>query len=118
MYDDNVIEKCARAAHEANSDYCRKVGDAVIEWDSMDDAMQNGVKNGARMVLDGTTHEELHAAWSKSRLADGWVHGPVKDFATKRHPCLVPYAELPEAQRRKDAIFAETVRATYASLAR
>lgn len=42
--------------------------------------------------------------------AEGWVFATVKDFAAKTSPNLVPYAELPEAQRAKDALFQRTVR--------
>ena len=28
----------------------------------------------------------------------------MKDPAAKTHPCMVPYADLPESQRRKDAL--------------
>ncbi len=39
------------------------------------------------------------------KVAEGWVWGPVKDPAQKQHPCIVPYLNLPIAQRRKDALF-------------
>ena len=32
-----------------------------------------------------------------------------KDETRKTHPCLVPYEQLPEEQRRKDAIFIDAV---------
>lgn len=51
-----------------------------------------------------------------SRIAEGWTYGPVKDFAAKTSPCLIPYADLPEAQRRKDALFQSVVRAVGVAL--
>jgi RyR domain len=39
------------------------------------------------------------------KLADGWIYGVEKDAESKTHPCLLPYAELPVEQRRKDALF-------------
>ena len=53
-----------------------------------------------------------------SRIAEGWVWGPVKDFDKKTHPCLIPYSELPLEQQRKDAIFQGVVRGVAAEMQR
>lgn len=45
------------------------------------------------------------------KLAAGWRLGPVKDLAKQEHPLLVPYSELDEAARRKDALFSAVVHA-------
>lgn len=44
----------------------------------------------------------VHEVWAAGRIADGWVWGPVRDDAMKRHPCLVPYEELPEEEKEYD----------------
>ena len=45
------------------------------------------------------------------KLAEGWSWGVgPKDVVEKLHPCLVPYADLPEKQRTKDFIFHGIVR--------
>ena len=36
------------------------------------------------------------------RLRHGWTLGQVRDEARRRHPSLVPWADLPEPQREKD----------------
>jgi len=46
--------------------------------------------------------ENAHDLWAARRLADGWTHGPRRDDALKQHPCLVPYADLPEPEKRYD----------------
>jgi ryanodine receptor 2 len=46
--------------------------------------------------------EHNHDVWAQQRLADGWTYGPARDDARKRHPCLVPYAQLPEAEKVYD----------------
>lgn len=116
MSNDKIAEACARAAHEANNVYNAAIGDKVFTWDEMTDAMRAGVISGARMALDGKTPADLHAAWSASRVAEGWVYGTTKDLVAKTHPCLVPYDELPEAQRRKDALFQSVALAMSAAL--
>ena len=46
--------------------------------------------------------EHNHDLWAEQRLADGWTWGPRRDDAAKKHPCLVPYAELPESEKEYD----------------
>jgi ryanodine receptor 2 len=43
-----------------------------------------------------------HDTWAQQRLADGWTHGPRRDDAARKHPCLVPYEELPESEKEYD----------------
>ena len=46
--------------------------------------------------------ENAHDLWAAERLAQGWTLGPQRDDAKKLHPCLVPYAELPESEKEFD----------------
>src|SRR4051794_27620678 len=46
--------------------------------------------------------ENAHDLWAAQRLADGWTPGPQRDDAAKKHPCLVPYAKLPESEKEYD----------------
>lgn len=46
--------------------------------------------------------ENTHEVWAKRRLAEGWTFRPHRDDAAKVHPCLVPYAELPESEKDYD----------------
>lgn len=53
----------------------------------------------------------VHEVWARTRIAQGWSYGPERDDATKKHPCLIPYEELPEAEREYDRNTAvETIR--------
>jgi len=49
--------------------------------------------------------EELHGSWMQSYFAMGWVYGEKYDREKKVHPDLVPYADLGELERDKDAVF-------------
>ena len=40
--------------------------------------------------------------WAQRRLAEGWSWGPERNDAAKKHPDLVPYAQLPESEREYD----------------
>lgn len=43
-----------------------------------------------------------HDIWARLRFAQGWTYGPVRDDATKQHPCLIPYEQLPESEKDAD----------------
>lgn len=59
--------------------------------------------------------ENAHDLWAKQRLADGWQDGPTRDDAQKYHPCLIPYADLPETEKIYDRQAAmETLKAIMA----
>jgi hypothetical protein len=49
--------------------------------------------------------EELHGSWMQAYFAMGWVYGPERDPQAKTHPDLVPYAQLGQLERDKDAVF-------------
>ena len=49
--------------------------------------------------------EELHGSWMQAYFAMGWVFGEDYNLTLKIHPDLVPYAELGQLERDKDAVF-------------
>ena len=49
--------------------------------------------------------EELHGSWMQSYLSMGWVYGDKYDRENRVHPDLVPYADLGQLERDKDAVF-------------
>ena len=49
--------------------------------------------------------EELHGSWMQAYFAMGWVYGPEYSREAKTHPDLVPYADLGQLERDKDAVF-------------
>ena len=55
--------------------------------------------------LRSRSPEELHGSWMQSYITMGWVYGPEYDREKKIHPDLVPYADLDERDRIKDAVF-------------
>lgn len=50
-----------------------------------------------------------HEVWAAKRVEDGWSHGPARDDALKKHPCLVPYEQLPESEKAYDRVLVEQV---------
>jgi hypothetical protein len=49
--------------------------------------------------------EELHGTWVQAYLDMGWVYGETYDREARIHPDLVPYNELGQLERDKDAVF-------------
>ncbi len=49
--------------------------------------------------------EELHDDWVKAYEAMGWVYGEKRDPEKKTHPDMVPYWDLGQLERDKDAVF-------------
>ena len=46
--------------------------------------------------------ENVHEVWAKARMDEGWTYGGKRDDIPKKHPCLVPYDELPEEEKEYD----------------
>lgn len=99
-------EQIARVVHEANRALQTEQADPTIP---VSPARRSAVE-GVRGVLNGASAEESHEGWTRFKVEHGWTLGPVKDEEKKEHPLLVPYDELPEAQRLKDSLFGAIVR--------
>lgn len=52
-----------------------------------------------------TSPEELHGSWMQAYYEMGWEYGEEYDRGMKRHPDLVPYAQLGQLEKDKDAVF-------------
>ena len=46
--------------------------------------------------------ENVHEVWAKARIDEGWTYGEKRDDIHKKHPCLVPYDEVPEEEKEYD----------------
>jgi hypothetical protein len=109
-----TVEKTAMVCHEANRAYCATIGDDTQKpWHEAEQWQRESAIKGVefRIAHPEALPSAQHDAWAADKLADGWKYGPVKDPEKKEHPCLVEYGQLPEAQRRKDLLFALIVHA-------
>lgn len=113
MIDDGLVERAAAAAHEANRFYCRALGDhSQGSWAETLPNIQDSARTGVRAIVDNPkmTPADQHQCWLDFKKADGWVYGENKDNEAKTHHCMVPYDDLPDAQKTKDLIFGTIVR--------
>ena len=54
------------------------------------------------LALTELLARNTHEVWARQRLADGWRYGARRDDTAREHPGLVPYDQLPEAEREYD----------------
>lgn len=104
----------ARIAHEVNRAYCLALGDtSQVAWDEAPAWQRESAMHGVRFHRKNPTASAdlSHEMWLVQKETDGWTYGPVKDVERKRHPCCVPFAELPVEQQAKDYIFRAVVHA-------
>lgn len=102
------INHIAAICHEANRAWCALNGDHSQPWwygapKWQRDSVINGI--GHALKYPDATPSDSHANWMAQKIADGWTYGEVKDADAKTHPCIVPYDQLPEVQKKKDALF-------------
>ncbi len=107
------VEAIARVCHDANRAWQIATEDPAPSppWDEAPQWQRDSAVDGVRHALNGASPEQMHQAWCDYKTADGWTYGAMKDAEAKTHPCLVPYAELPPEQHRKDDLFVAIVQA-------
>ena len=107
-----TVEQMAEATHEMNRLWCLANHDeSQGRWIDAPDWQKQSAIMGVQGIVTGkiTCPRDSHESWMEQKIADGWTYGEVKDVGNKTHPCMVPYHDLPPAQRAKDAIFFYTV---------
>lgn len=113
MTQEEIIELCAKTAHEVNRTYCRAIGDeSQTVWEKAPEWQKQSARTGVRFIIQNPHlgPSAQHDCWCEEKLRDGWKYGSVKDPEKKEHPCLVPYEDLPHYQRHKDTLFGAAVR--------
>jgi hypothetical protein len=107
------IEVAARVCHEAIRALQQATGDPepVPSWDAATEEQRRSTILSVGRALAGASPEQVHDEWRADRDAQGWTWGPVKDSRARRHPCLLPYDQLPPVQQVKDKLFLAVVAA-------
>lgn len=108
------VPEIARVAHEVNRAYCQSIGDdSQPSWADAPEWQRSSAINGVEFHLANPDADPAasHENWLREKEADGWVYGPAKDPDARRHPCMVPYGDLPQEQRCKDFLFRGVVHA-------
>lgn len=100
-----VCHQANKAWCEANDDYSQK------DWCEAEEWQRQSAISGVifRIGNPDKGHDIQHNSWLEEKVKDGWVYGEIKDAEAKTHPCIVPFEELPEFQKKKDSIFCAIV---------
>ena len=53
--------------------------------------------------------QNTHEVWSRQRLKDGWSYGKERNDTAKKHPDLVSYDKLSEAEKNYDRVVVQEV---------
>lgn len=109
-----TVEDIARICHEANLTYCRALKDhSQLPWEHAPEWQRNSAIMGVAAIVSGSVKhpKDSHESWMKQKLSEGWVHGEIKDPEKKTHPCIKPWLDLPDEQKRKDMLFLAIVNA-------
>ena len=46
--------------------------------------------------------KNVHEVWAQGRIDEGWTYGEERDDVNKKHPCLIPYEDLPKSEKEYD----------------
>lgn len=106
--------KIAIMAHQVNKIWCELNGDySQPDWGNAPTWQIQSAISGVQHVINNPDAgpSASHDSWLAEKEADGWVYGKVKDPSKKEHPCMVPYDQLPDVQKKKDSLFVAVVKA-------
>ena len=113
-------DRIARTVHEALSAWRVANGHKPLKpWDKLKQADRASTYASVDYVIAHPEADprEQHDQWLDQKARDGWTYGETRDDRRKLHPMLRPYAELPEFERRKDALLNAIVRALHSESA-
>lgn len=107
-----TVLQIAMVCHQANKAWCEANDDnSQKDWHEAENWQRQSAIMGVEFRLNNPNagHDAQHNAWLEAKTKEGWVYGEVKDEEAKTHPCIVPFEELPEFQKKKDALFCAIV---------
>jgi hypothetical protein len=95
-----VIHEAVRAWQKANHEKASPSWNRAPQW--MKDSSREAVL--WRLANPNAPASAQHDQWMSQKQAAGWVFGKKKSGSKKTHPMMIPYSDLPESERRKDAL--------------
>ncbi len=103
-------EKIAKLIYEATRMEAEWSKRSIVpeEWENRDEKFRNQFVDiiGKYLSLDKLpTPPEAHDSWMEAYFKMGWKYGKARNVEKKTHPDLLPFDELPQDERDKDAIF-------------
>lgn len=112
--DPEQLEIISRTVHEALSAWRVAHGQRRYKpWDKLRKKDRQSTYDSVRFILENPAADpkQQHDQWMAQKQAKGWTYGQARSDRSKTHPMLKPYDELPEFERRKDALLNAIVHA-------
>ncbi len=105
----------AEMLHSVTSKIQRMDGSTVESWEELSEENKRLSTKAVREIYNRPqmTAEQLHNLWMKLKLEDNWECGPEYDSVNKKHPCIVPFVDLPLSERCKDLIWEHLPKALF-----
>lgn len=102
-----MVDDIAELCHETIRIYNESIGTYIPTWSNLKKHQRRVSTYGVDWYVKNPTAgpEESHDAWLQRAELGGWKYGPVVDYEKREHPCLVPFLDLPEHEKRKEYIF-------------
>lgn len=101
------LDAIAQVVHEALRAWSMTRGQAEMPgWNDAPEWMKFSSRESVQFVLDnpdagpGAQHDQ----WMQQRRSAGWTYGPERHEARKTHPMLIPFEDLPDFEKKKDAL--------------
>jgi hypothetical protein len=82
------------------------VGLRVVEGPALAPDVKERLRQTLREHVNVLAEAE-HNHWMVERMLNGWRHGRTRDEDKRLHESLIPYAQLPRVQQRKDVVVIE-----------
>ena len=101
---DRPYAELAEPEKEDNRAAARRLGDvlAVAGLTLSNDPAAPTVSDDALTAALEPMAEAEHNGWMAQRAQNGWTWGEVRNDGARRHPSMLPYAELSESEKSKD----------------
>lgn len=97
----------ALAVYQLHLGYHAAIGETLPDYPEVQAAYEANV---AQYLDDPELTPELsHERWAEEMAQKGWVYGEEKDAEALTHPLMLPYAELSQHQKIKDALLFSAV---------
>jgi hypothetical protein len=109
---DTRVEAIAPVMHEAVRAWQKANGQPPAPpWSRAPAWMKLATREAVawRLAHPSAAPSVQHRQWLAEKKAAGWKYGRIKNGVKKTHPLMVPYADLPEVERRKDALVAAVI---------
>ncbi|MEP7210976.1 MAG: RyR domain-containing protein [Alphaproteobacteria bacterium] len=109
---DETVTRVAQVMHEAVRAWQKANGQpASPPWSKAPIWMKTSSREAVIWRLSNPKASAAihHEQWISHKKSEGWKYGRAKSGVKKTHPLMIPYSDLPEVERRKDALVSAVI---------